>query len=323
MRRQGLNRRAFLGASVAAGLAPLRARAAGPLTIAVISDLNGSYGSTDYGEDVHGAILSIRALRPDLVICTGDMVAGQKTGPHLTEPQIAAMWEGFHRAVTRPLAEDGIPLLMTPGNHDASAYPGFEAERRAFDRTWVENAPQVELLDGERYPFRYAASHGGVLLIGLDVTVLGPLAVEEMEWLDGILRDEGPRHAARLVFGHLPIWPVTQGRENDIIGDPDFLARLAGHRVDAYLSGHHHAWYAARRDGVLLLSQACLGGGTRKYVGGDRRAERGYGLLRIDGNGGLSVETRAAPDFARPIDHSRLPARIGRGEALLERDDPR
>jgi 3',5'-cyclic AMP phosphodiesterase CpdA len=290
------------------------------MMISVISDLNGSYGSTGYGEEVYAAVQSIRALKPDLVICTGDMVAGQKTGPHLTETQIAAMWEGFHAAVTQPLAEAGIALLVTPGNHDASAYPGFEAERRAFDRTWVEHVPKVEVLDGERYPFRYAVTHGGVLLIGLDVTETGSLPVEEMEWLAGILRDEGPRHAVRLVFGHLPIWPVTQGRENDIIGDPNFLALLAGHRVDAYLSGHHHAWYPAQRDGVLLLSQACLGNGPRKYLGGGP-AERGYGLLRLADDRTLSVETRAAPNFAAPIDDSRLPARIGQETAMLERAD--
>jgi hypothetical protein len=320
MRRQGLNRRTFLGASIAVGLAPQRARADATTTIAVISDLNGSYGSTDYGGTVHDAIRAIRADKPDLVICTGDMVAGQKTGPHLTDSQIAAMWEGFHAAVTRPLAVDGIPLLVTPGNHDASAYPGFEAERRAFDRTWVENAPDVEILDGERYPFRYAASDQGVLLIGLDVTVKGHLPVEEMEWLDAMLREDGRRHERRLVFGHLPVWPVSQGRESDIIDDPAFAALLAGHRVDAYLSGHHHAWYPAERDGVRLLSQACLGDGPREYIGG-RRAERGYGLLSINSDGTLHVESRAAPDFAASIDHSRIPALIGRDEALLKRTD--
>lgn len=321
MRRNGLSRRAFLGASVAAGLAPIGARAAEPMTIAVIADLNGRYGSTDYGEDVHGAIRSIRALKPDLVICAGDMVAGQKTGPNLTEAQIAAMWEGFHAAVTRPLAEDGIPMLVTPGNHDASAYPGFEAERRAFDATWVANAPQVEIVDGERYPFRYAVSHRGALLIGLDVTVAGPLPVEEMEALDSILRDEGPRHDLRLVFGHLPLWPVTQGRERDIIGDPAFLSLLSRHRVAGYLSGHHHGWYPARQDGVALLAQACLGDGPRKYIGGGR-AERGYGLLRIDGDGTLHFESRAASAFSGPIEPSRLPARIGEGPALLEQVEP-
>jgi predicted phosphodiesterase len=315
-----LNRRAFLGASVAVGLAPRRARAAEPMMIAVISDLNGGYGSTDYDPTVHDAIRSIRALKPDLVICTGDMVAGQKTGPYLTDAQIPAMWDGFHAAVTQPLAEDGIPMLIAPGNHDASAYPGFEAERCAFDRTWMEHAPKVEILDGERYPFRYAVSRRGVLLIGLDVTKTGSLPVEEMEWLDGMLRDEGARHDRRLVFGHLPIWPVTKGRENDIIGDPGFLALLARHHVDAYLSGHHHAWYPAQRDGVLLLSQACLGDGPRKYIGGSR-AERGYGLLRIDSNATLQVETRAAPDFTGPIDHSQMPEGIGQGAALLDRAD--
>lgn len=316
MSRQGMNRRNFLAASVAAGLAPSVARAAGPVTIAVISDLNGSYGSTDYDPVVHEAIRSIRNLKPDLVICTGDMVAGQKTDPHLTDDQIAAMWRAFHAAVTQPLGEDGIPMLVTPGNHDASGYPGFEAERTAFDRTWVANAPKVELVDGERYPFRYAASHKDVLLIGLDVTITGPLPVEEMEWLDQILREEGARHRLQLVFGHLPIWPVTQGRENDIIGDPGFLDILARHRVDAYLSGHHQGWYPSQRDGVRLLAQACLGDGPRKYIGGDR-AERGFCILRIDGDGKLQVESRAAPDFASQIDRSRLPEKIGRKTAAL------
>ncbi|WP_168733054.1 metallophosphoesterase family protein [Aliigemmobacter aestuarii] len=319
-----MNRRAFLGATVAVGLVPGVAQAASPLTIAVISDLNGSYGSTEYDQRVHDAIRSIRTLTPDLVICTGDMVAGQKTGPHLSDQQIAAMWQAFHVAVTHPLTDAGIPLLVTPGNHDASAYPGFQAERRAFDRTWTENAPQVEILDGERYPFRYAASHKGILLIGLDITVAGRLPVEEMEWLDGLLRDEGDRHDVRLVFGHLPVWPVTQGRENDVIGDPDFMTLLVNRRVDAYLSGHHHGWYPARKDGVLLLSQACLGGGPRKYIGGER-AERGFGLLKLGTGKGLAFSSRAAPDYTVPIGQSRLPAQIGRGSAglvLFSRDAP-
>lgn len=142
-----------------------------------------------------------------------------------------------------------------------------------------------------------------------------------MEWLDGILRDEGPRHDLRLVFGHLPIWPVTQGREGDVIGDPAFLALLAGHGAEAYFSGHHHGWYPARRDGVRLLAQACLGDGPRKYIGGGR-AECGFGLLRIDGDGTLHLESRAASAFSGPIEPSRLPVRIGEGADLLEQAKP-
>ena len=46
--------------------------------IFVISDLNGSYGSTHYAPEVSTAINYITTQKPDLVISTGDHVAGQK-----------------------------------------------------------------------------------------------------------------------------------------------------------------------------------------------------------------------------------------------------
>ena len=61
-------------------------------------------------------------LRPDLVLVTGDMVAGQRAGL-----DYGAMWAGWHRAVTDPLRAAGIPMAVTPGNHDASGYAQYAA----------------------------------------------------------------------------------------------------------------------------------------------------------------------------------------------------
>ncbi|MCE8526768.1 metallophosphoesterase [Ruegeria pomeroyi] len=65
------------------------------------------------------------ALEPDLVISTGDMVAGQQVNPHLSSNQIAAMRSAFDDSVMIPLARAGISFVVSPGNHDASAYPGL------------------------------------------------------------------------------------------------------------------------------------------------------------------------------------------------------
>lgn len=46
--------------------------------IVVISDINGSYGSTEYNPRVKQAVERIQDMQPDLVISAGDMVAGQK-----------------------------------------------------------------------------------------------------------------------------------------------------------------------------------------------------------------------------------------------------
>jgi 3',5'-cyclic AMP phosphodiesterase CpdA len=275
-----MRRRAFL-ATVAGAAFPALAQGGG-LRIAVISDLNGSYGSTDYGADVDSAVAHIVELAPDLVICTGDMVAGQKTGPHLTEPEVAAMWTAFHAQVSDPIAAAGVPMLVTPGNHDASAYPGFELERRLFDETWTRRAPEVVLLDGERYPFRYAASFGEVLFLGLDVTVPGPLVAEEMDWIAQILREESARHRATIVFGHLPIWPVSEGREREVIADPDFRDLLAANGVAAYLCGHHHAFLDSTKGGLRQIAQPCLGGGPRRLLGAAAPSSRGFTQLSVD-----------------------------------------
>lgn len=96
-----------------------------PFKIAVNSDLNGCYGSTSYGKSVHDGIALIVALEPDLVISTGDMVAGQQVNPHLSSDQIAAMRSAFDDSVMIPLARAGISFVVSPGNHDASAYPGL------------------------------------------------------------------------------------------------------------------------------------------------------------------------------------------------------
>lgn len=316
-----VHRRTLL-AGVAASLTLSRpAKAADSMRVAVISDLNGSYGSTDYGLEVTAAVAQIVRTAPDLVICTGDMIAGQRSSPKLTEAELTAMWDAFHATVTTPLKQAGIPLLVTPGNHDASAYPGYERERQAYDRSWTSNAPEVEILDGERFPFRYAVSHAGVLFIGLDITTTGPQPVEEMEWTAQILREEAPRHRATVVFGHLPVFPVTIGRENDVIGDMGFLDMLEQGGAHLYLSGHHHAYFPFRSHGVLQIAQACLGDGPRPYIGTDRRAEKAMGMLEIDGSGRITESALVAPDFLMPIDMQSLPDSIETSLGRLLRAD--
>jgi hypothetical protein len=77
-----------LAACAAAGTAtpaddPIR----GELRIVVISDLNSSYGSTDYEPEVHRAVALIRdRWRPDLVLAAGELP------PHI---------EGFNGCVVR------------------------------------------------------------------------------------------------------------------------------------------------------------------------------------------------------------------------------
>ena len=292
---------------------------AGPamaLRVVVISDLNGSYGSTTYSNRIPPAIERIIALEPDLVIATGDMVAGQRK-PVLREPEVRAMWAAFHRVVSDPLAQAGIPLAVTPGNHDASAYGGFEDERRIFGEQWRARRPDLRFLDGSDYPFFYAFEMDGVRFASLDATTLGPLRGDQMARLSSVMTGA----PAAVTFSHLPLWPFAREREREIIGDRTLEALYHDLGVDLHLSGHHHAFYPGWKDGVAYVSQACLGGGPRVLIGNRTRSKHGFTVLEFGRNGLRSVTGYSGLDFRTPIDPANLPAQLVSPTATLKRLD--
>ena len=255
----------------------LLAGPAAALRVVVISDLNGAYGSTSYSKRVPVAIQRIIEMKPDLVISTGDMVAGQRK-PVLGAGEVRAMWAAFHRAVSDPLAQAGIPLAVTPGNHDASAYGGFEGERKIFGEEWRARKPDLRFLDGADYPFFYAFEMEGVRFASLDATTLGPLRGDQMARLSKVMKGSEPA----VTFSHLPLWPFAQKREREIIGDPALEALYHDMGVDLHLSGHHHAYYPGWKDGVAYVSQACLGGGPRVLIGDSSRSGHSDSVLEFE-----------------------------------------
>lgn len=283
-----------------------------PLKIAVISDLNGGYGSTTYGKSVHDGIARIIALEPDLVISTGDMVAGQQINPHLSADQVAAMWSAFDDAVTKPLARASIPFVVTPGNHDASAYRGFEGEREIFAKVWGDREPDLTFVDRADFPFRYALSVQRTLLVSLDVTTTGALSDSQFDWLDELLQRQARRHKAVVLFSHLPLWPFAEKRRDDVIGDPKLHDLLVRYGVDLYLSGHHHAYYPGVADGILMVSQSCLGSGPRVLIGASRPSPKAFSLVEIAADGTIEETAYQSPDFLKPVNLDDLPRSIGR-----------
>jgi hypothetical protein len=293
------------------------AGAAGPLRIVVISDLNGSYGSTEYSTAVHDAVNATIALTPDLVLSTGDMVAGQRR-PHLGEAELRAMWRAFHAAVTEPLAAAGIPLAVTPGNHDGSAYPGFGKERAIYREEWLAHRPSLKFIEPDTYPFFYAFDIGPARIVSLDATRVGQLDAAQMLALAHVFDGAGP---ARIVFSHLPLWPFAIGRETEIIGDPALEDLLEQTGVDLHLSGHHHAFYPGYLDRFAAVSQSELGGGARRLIGEQAKSPRSITLLDIAEDGAIRVSALAGPDFRKPLDMRALPPRLDTGHRVIRRID--
>jgi acid phosphatase type 7 len=285
-------------------------------TLAVIADLNESYGSTYHRQPVHDAVRwLVEQIDPDIVISTGDMVAGQRA-----DLDYRAMWRAFHEAVTHPITAAGIPLAVSPGNHDASGYAAFAHERAIFVDEWTTHRPPIHFLDDTNYPLHYAFEVGPALFISLDATRVGPLDTSQRQWVANIL-ETYKDHPLKFVYGHIPLFPVAQGRETEILRDFTLEQLLNDYGVQMMISGHHHAYYPARRGALQLMHTPCLGAGPRALIGESQVSERSVILIQYDATGILSSEAYGGSDFQRIIERRTLPESLNTGELLLYRDD--
>ncbi|MEB3307188.1 MAG: metallophosphoesterase [Cyanobacteriota bacterium] len=292
------------------------------LRIGLISDLNSSYGSTSYIPQVRQGLRRLLARKPALIACAGDMIAGQKQG--LADAQLDAMWESFAGTVLAPVRRAGVPFLPAVGNHDGS--PGFAADRRAVRRFWTprRQALGLQFVDVGDFPFHYSALNNEVFWLVWDASS-SRLPPEQLNWARRQLASPAARQARlRLVMGHLPLAGVSQGRDRpgEVLDQPELLRNLleeAG--VQAYISGHQHAWFPARRGRLDLIQLGALGSGPRRLLQGDIPPQQTTTSLDIHWEQGSILETTQVVTTGQTLAWSRLPAQLsGRsGQLLLNR----
>ncbi len=282
-----LNRRHVLslgGAAAAAlllgrGLPPVRARPwptipRGDQRLVLISDLNASYGSTSYIPQVHRGVELVQALQADLVLCGGDMVAGQKHG--LSAAHLDAMWQAFDRQVLTPIRSAAEPFAPTMGNHDASSSRGpqgyaFRLDRERAERFWRSQQASLglNLVEASRFPFRYSLRQGDLFAVVIDASS-AVVPEQDWGWAEAQLASPAARAARlRLVMGHLPPYALSQGRDRpgEVLHQPERLLGLMQRQgVHLYVSGHHHAWYPGRVGSLNLLSLGPMGSGPRRLL---------------------------------------------------------
>lgn len=294
-----------------------------PLRIAVISDMNGDYGDSSYSIRVHKAVERIQKLKPDAVLVTGDMASGEKKGL-----DYKAMWKGFRDTVTLPLIQSNIPMLVSPGNHDASAWKGFEIERKIYKDEWttylgdyLSKNSTVKLISMDNYPFHYSFVIKNVFFMAIDATTQLELSSLQKNWLIEQSKN-AQTYAHKVVFSHYPFHPLAINRENDFIADKGnvLFKNLKQNGVNLFLSGHQHAYYPAVWEGVRFIGQACLGGGPRKIIGTSKVSQ--YSFTIVDFESQIKVDAYPYPNFEIPVERTSLPTSLKtpKGGSLI-RDD--
>jgi hypothetical protein len=266
------------------------APARGDVRIAVISDLNSQYGSTTYEAEVDKAIALIPAWQPDLVLCGGDMVAGQSQA--LSDAEVKAMWAAFDRHIGAPLRKAKLPYGFTMGNHDASsALSGngtftFQRDRNLAAAHWnsPSHNPGLQFVDRAKFPFYYTFQQNGIFYLVWDASS-ATIPAEQLAWVEKSLASPAAQNAKlRIAIGHLPLYAVAIGRDRlgEILDQPDKLrSLLEKYRVHTYISGHHHAYFPGHRGKLELLHTGAIGAGPRRLLNSDRPPQKTLTIVDV------------------------------------------
>lgn len=315
-------------ASVAGGLAnPPRK----DVRLVAISDLNSAYGSTDYDPEVDKAIALLPFWQPDMVVCGGDMVAGQS--PSLTEAQIQAMWQAFDDHVAAPLRQQTVPFGFTIGNHDASGARGpnnqflFQQERDLATAYWTapEHSPGVNFIDRTDFPFYYTFEQQGVFFMAWDGSS-SRIPEDKLAWVEQALASDAAQQAkARMVLSHLPLYGVAVGRDEpgEVLDNADQLRHLLErYNVHTYISGHHHAYYPGHRGQLQLLHTGILGAGPRPLIDSRLPPWKVLTVIDIDfADPELTTYTTYDMATLRTIEYAELPRFLASHNGIVLRRD--
>ena len=263
----------------------------GDIRLVAISDLNGVYGATDYEPEIDKAIALLPVWQPDMVICGGDMIAGQKSS--LSETQLKAMWQAFDEHVADPLRQGNIPYGFTIGNHDGSGAQNssgnfvFERDRTVAANYWNNptHDPGIDFVERYEFPFYYSFKFKDVFFLVWDGSS-AKIPQEKLAWVEQALESPEAQSAKlKILLGHLPLYTVAVGRDKpgEVMANADqLLAMLERHQVHTYISGHHHAYYPGHKGELQLLNLGLIGSGPRSLIDSKLPPHKAITVIDID-----------------------------------------
>ena len=295
--------------------------------IVVISDLNSQYGSTEYDLEVKQAISLITQWQPDLVLCGGDMIAGQKTS--LTESQIRSMWAAFDEQIAAPLRKNRIPFGFTIGNHDGSGAIKnqtlvFQQERELAQTYWQQHQLDLDLVDRGNFPFYYSFQQNEIFFLVWDAST-SDISQQQLNWVQQNLSSPTAQQAKiKIVIGHLPLYPmaIAKNKPGEYLREGNKLrSLLEQNQVDLYISGHHHTYYPGKIDNLKLLHAGALGQGARQLINSKLPPKKTVTAIDVElATSQLAYTTYDAANWKR-IYFQQLPAFIPYDDGKILRYD--
>ena len=183
----------------------------------------------------------INELKPDFVICTGDM-----THDMFNNPWHIAAYDSLAAMIS-------VPLYYAPGNHDfrTKEWPGSR-----------------EFYAGHFGDDKFCFMHKGSLFIGFDSNLAGEDLKEEeaeqFEWITAQLTKYGRKAKHIFLFHHCPVVSTSVDEEDNYSNFHEpyrskYLNMFKEYGVEIVFSGHYHRYAEMEVDGVKLVNCGAAG----------------------------------------------------------------
>lgn len=200
--------------------------------IAHISDLHVS--KNDFNESAFlKAVDEINALKPDMIILTGDLTNNGYYNQFLRAKEYLQMFEA--------------PLFAIPGNHDAKNL-GYQTFQEIIgESSW-----------------KLTKDDENIVVLGLDSTSPdlseGNIGRLQQVWMENELDKCMLNNDFSIVAMHHHVIPIPRtGRERNILSDSgDILESLVNHDVDIVICGHKHVSHLWRMEDTLFVNAGSL-----------------------------------------------------------------
>ncbi len=190
-----------------------------------ISDLH--YGSNEFNEEcLLNVIDYINDVRPDAVICTGDLTHKAK--------------KYQYEDIAQYLADIKVPIFNVIGNHDVKNNGVVFFERYIGPRRWKINLNEKNtMIMGVRSP--------------RDNTSEGELGDEQLEWMVNHLKHSKNILKVLALHHHLVAVPYAGTKRDTLIDAGEALELTQAYNIDLVLMGHRHVPHVWRFGNTALL----------------------------------------------------------------------
>ncbi|TFH01282.1 MAG: hypothetical protein E4H13_05320, partial [Calditrichales bacterium] len=201
-------------------------------TFAILGDKTGVNGDTWHIFD--RAVDEINLLRPDFVLCTGDLIQGKVKDPE----RLSEMWAEFFRHLNRL----DVPFYMMAGNHDITNEFMYDYWKERFGKTYYHFVYKNSL-----YIILNSEEH--------QKTKQGQLGEEQLEFIKSqLMKNSDVNHVFLLM--HKPLWEMDGAAGEE-------WQQISGWLKDrncTILAGHRHHLLYSKINGQRHIVLSSTGG---------------------------------------------------------------